>query len=100
MFVTGMLVGAVVVAVLVFVAAMAMVARFGMSVRCDTCGAFSPSQPLVMERHPKGVRVKRPTPPPGWRNLPGGDHQCASCANAQLMRSIGGVTHVGSTEVR
>ena len=90
MFVMGMIVGAVVAVLLAFVAAVALVLRSGTSVRCDTCGVHSPSQPLVMERHAGGVRVKRPTPPPGWRNLPNGDHECASCANAQLMRSIGG----------
>lgn len=99
MFYVGMLVGGAVVALLVFVAMVARVVRFGMSVRCDTCGTFAPPQPLVTERHAGGVRMKRPTTPQGWRDLPGGQHECAACVNNAFVESLGRITHVGSARV-
>lgn len=90
MFVMGMLAGAVVVALLAFVAMVAKVVRFGMTVRCDTCGKFAPGgpQPLVTERHAGGVRVKRPATPQGWRELPDGQHECDVCRAASLIQAV------------
>lgn len=97
MFIAGMLMGGAFVALLAFAGAVWMV-TVAMRVRCDTCGVMAPPVPLQTERMEHGVRLRRPDPPAGWRKLANGDDQCAACANRQMMRSIGGVTRVGSTE--
>lgn len=90
MFYVGMLAGGAFVALLVFVALVVRVVRFGMTVRCDTCGKFAPGgpQPLVTERHAGGVRVKRPPTPQGWRDLPGGQHECDVCRAASVIEAV------------
>lgn len=99
MFFVGMLVGGALAALLVFAVMAAKVVRFGMLFRCDTCGAHSSSQPMVMDRHAGGVRVKVPSTPQGWRDLPGGQHECEACAGRAFVESLGRVTHVGAERV-
>lgn len=78
MFFAGMLAGGALMALLVLVG-LVRVVSLAMRVRCDTCGVMAPPVPLEPERMEHGVRMRRPSPPPGWRRLVNGDDQCPAC---------------------